>query len=160
MDMTIISNFLKELRKEKELTQEQLGEMIGVTNKTISRWENGNYMPPIDCLKKLSEIYKISINEIIAGKRISDEDYKINAEENITRTINDVQINNKRIEKSLTIMMYITTVLAILTIIIIPKEIISFKKIQGILIIVFVCLLAFVSNTINLIAICLLKINK
>jgi len=48
MDLIGIGKFIAELRKEQKLTQEQLGEKIGVTNKTISRWENGNYLPPAD----------------------------------------------------------------------------------------------------------------
>lgn len=50
MDTKVIGKFLKELRRERKMTQEELGEMVGVTNKTISKWENGNYMPPIDVL--------------------------------------------------------------------------------------------------------------
>lgn len=46
MDMQKIGGFLAELRKSKNLTQEELGDKIGVTNKTVSRWENGNYLPP------------------------------------------------------------------------------------------------------------------
>ena len=44
------------------MTQEQLGERIGVTNKTVSRWKTGNHMPPVECLELLSDIYQISIN--------------------------------------------------------------------------------------------------
>lgn len=47
------------------MTQGQLEERIDVTNKTISRWETGNYMPPVECLMMLSDIYEISINEIL-----------------------------------------------------------------------------------------------
>ena len=47
MDMQKIGSFLAELRKEKNLTQDELGAQIGVTNKTISRWETGNYLPPV-----------------------------------------------------------------------------------------------------------------
>ena len=65
MDTIKVGNFLKVLRKEKGLTQEMLGAQIGVTNKTISRWENGNYLPPVECLKVLAEFYDVSINEII-----------------------------------------------------------------------------------------------
>lgn len=83
MDTKRIGMFLKELRKQNNMTQEQLGERLGVTNKTISRWETGNYMPPIECLKHLSELYIISINEIISGKRLNEENYKSEAEENI-----------------------------------------------------------------------------
>ena len=48
MDQIKIGKFIAALRKEKCLTQEQLGENLGVTNKTISRWENGNYMPDVE----------------------------------------------------------------------------------------------------------------
>ena len=44
MDLTQIGKFIAELRKEQQLTQEQLGDKLGVTNKTVSRWENGNYL--------------------------------------------------------------------------------------------------------------------
>lgn len=69
MNIIAMGRFLKELRKERRLTQEELGKMIGVTNKSISKWENGNYIPPIDILLLLSELYGVSINEILVGKR-------------------------------------------------------------------------------------------
>lgn len=75
MDIQKIGGFLKELRKQNNMTQEQLGERVGVTNKTVSRWETGKYMPPIECLKLLSEIYQISINEILTGEKLNEEDY-------------------------------------------------------------------------------------
>lgn len=83
MDTVKIGKYLSELRKSKGLTQEALGEQIGVTNKTISRWENGNYMPPVDALQLLSELYGVSINELLSGKKLTDEEYKAVAEENI-----------------------------------------------------------------------------
>ena len=72
MNTKVIGQFLKEQRKEKNMTQEELGEKVGVTNKTISKWENGNYMPPIDVLMLLTEIYGVTINEILAGKKMED----------------------------------------------------------------------------------------
>lgn len=84
MDTIKIGIFLAELRKEQNLTQEALGEKLGVTNKTISRWENGNYLPPVDMLKELSELYAVSINEILCGERIEKEQYQEKAEETIT----------------------------------------------------------------------------
>ncbi|MBQ9699687.1 MAG: helix-turn-helix transcriptional regulator [Lachnospiraceae bacterium] len=72
MDTKKIGQFLKKLRKEKNMTQEELGSRVGVTNKTISKWENGNYMPPVDVLMLLSDIYSVSINEILNGRRQSD----------------------------------------------------------------------------------------
>ncbi len=90
MNTQMIGAFLKQLRIEHHLTQEQLGQQIGVTNKTISRWETGNYMPPIECLILLSDLYKISINEILSGKRVLDENIKEVAEENMTQVLKEI----------------------------------------------------------------------
>lgn len=83
MDTIKIGNFLAELRKEQNLTQEALGEKLGVTNKTVSRWENGNYLPPVEMLQELSKLYAVSINEILCGERIAEENYQVKAEETI-----------------------------------------------------------------------------
>lgn len=84
MDTIKIGNFLATLRKEQNLTQESLGEKLGVTNKTVSRWENGNYLPPVEMLQELSKLYAVSINEILCGERIPEENYQAKAEETIT----------------------------------------------------------------------------
>lgn len=87
MDLVQIGKFIAELRKEQELTQEQLGEKIGVTNKTISRWENGNYLPPADVLLAMSQLFNVSVNEILSGKRLLAEEYKEAAEMNLAQTL-------------------------------------------------------------------------
>ena len=89
MDMIKIGQFLSKLRKEKGLTQDQLGERLGVTNKTVSRWETGTYLPPVEVLQLLSELYGVSINEILCGERLSEENYKDKAEENLTHTLSN-----------------------------------------------------------------------
>jgi transcriptional regulator with XRE-family HTH domain len=83
MDVKMIGQFLAQLRKEKDLTQEQLGEKLGVTNKTVSRWENGNYLPPVEILQLLSEMYGLTINEILSAQRLTPAQYQEKAEENI-----------------------------------------------------------------------------
>jgi len=87
MELTQVGKFISELRKERGFTQEQLGEIIGVTNKTISRWETGIYLPPVDALLTISKLFDVSINEILSGKRLSKEEYKEAAEENLKQTI-------------------------------------------------------------------------
>lgn len=72
MDQIKIGEFLKRLRNEKELTQEQLAEKVGVSNRTVSRWETGNNLPDISILIQLSEFYDIDIREIIDGERKSE----------------------------------------------------------------------------------------
>ena len=63
MDQKRIGRFIAQLRKEAAMTQEELGSAIGVTNKTISRWENGNYMPDIVLMKELCDVFRlISMN--------------------------------------------------------------------------------------------------
>ncbi len=69
MDQKKIGAFLKELRKEKQLTQEQLAEMLGVTNRSISRWENGVNMPDFDLVIEIANYYDVSIEEILDGER-------------------------------------------------------------------------------------------
>lgn len=100
MNMQQIGNFLAELRKGKNLTQDELGKQIGVTNKTVSRWENGNYLPPIEILQILSKLYSVSINELLSGKRLDDEHYKENAEEYI---VADLIKRRKEAKKRLTL---------------------------------------------------------
>ena len=83
MDVKQIGSFLAELRKEKGMTQEQLGEKLGVSNKTVSRWETGNYLPPVEMLQSLSTYYGVSINEILSGMRLTEGEYRAHAEENM-----------------------------------------------------------------------------
>lgn len=72
MDQKKIGRFLKELRKEKVITQEQLAEKIKVSGRTVSRWETGSNMPDISLLAELAELYDVSIPEIIDGERKSE----------------------------------------------------------------------------------------
>lgn len=72
MDQIKIGTFLKLLRKEKNLTQEHLAEQLGVSNRTVSRWENGNNMPDISLLSEIAEFYDVSIPELIYGERKSE----------------------------------------------------------------------------------------
>ena len=73
MDQQKIGSFLKELRKEKNLTQEQLAEILNVSGRTVSRWETGSNMPDISLLAELAEFYEVSIPEIINGERKSEK---------------------------------------------------------------------------------------
>jgi transcriptional regulator with XRE-family HTH domain len=72
MDQGKIGSFLKQLRKEKELTQEALAEQLRVSSRTISRWETGSNLPDIGLLVEIAEFYQVSIPEIINGERKSE----------------------------------------------------------------------------------------
>lgn len=73
MDQQKIGCFLRELRKEKEMTQEQLAEKLGVSGRTISRWETGSNMPDLDLLIEISDYYEIDLREILNGERKSED---------------------------------------------------------------------------------------
>ena len=94
MDQVKIGNFLKKLRKEKGITQEQLAEILNVSGRTVSRWETGNNMPDISILVDIADYYDISIPEIISGERKSE---MMNEEERkIAKTMSDMQLQRKR----------------------------------------------------------------
>lgn len=100
MDQKKIGVFLKELRKEKELTQEQLAEIVQVSNRTVSRWENGNNMPDLDILIELSDFYEVELREILDGERKSENMNK-EKEETVLKAVDytntEAERNNKRV---------------------------------------------------------------
>jgi len=161
MDTKKIGMFLKELRKQNNMTQEQLGERLGVTNKTISRWETGNYMPPIESLKRLSDIYIISINEIISGKRLNEENYKMEAEENITVAFEQMESKKIKIDKFMIALYCIVTTLTLIVIYLMSGIGYSTttEKVKAIIVIFFVVVMACISNG-AIIAAALLRKDK
>lgn len=99
MDQRQIGKFIAELRNEKNMTQSELGEKLGVTNKTVSRWENGNYMPDISLITALCTELGISANELLCAQHLKDSEFKMKADENLIETLN--KIKNIRHEKSI-----------------------------------------------------------
>ena len=69
MDQIKTGKCIAGLRREKGITQEELGSRLGVTNKTVSRWENGNYMPDVETLRLLSKEFGVSMEELLDGER-------------------------------------------------------------------------------------------
>ena len=64
MNQIKIGKFIAELRKEKEMTQKELADKLGVTDRAVSKWENGRGMPDVSLLRKISEILEITVNEL------------------------------------------------------------------------------------------------
>lgn len=73
MDQKKVGYFIKELRKEKGITQEQFAEILNISGRTVSRWETGNNMPDISLLVEISEFFEVSVTEIINGERKSEK---------------------------------------------------------------------------------------
>ena len=100
MDQKKIGGFLKELRKEKGVTQEQLAEQFNVSNRTISRWENGNNMPDLDILIEISDYYEVDLREILNGERKSenmDKKMKETVLQAVDYTNTEAERYNKRV---------------------------------------------------------------
>ena len=87
MDQEKIGKFILELRKDKKMTQQELADKIGVTDRAISKWENGRGMPDISLMKPLCEILDITLNELISGEKIDKKEYQKKSDENILKTI-------------------------------------------------------------------------
>lgn len=87
MDSKSCGNFIYELRKEKKLTQKELAEKLNVSDKAISRWETGKGFPDVNSLMGLSELFSVTVNELLAGKRIETENLNEIVEENVIRVI-------------------------------------------------------------------------
>lgn len=87
MDQAKTGAFIAQLRKEAGFTQAQLGERVSVTNKTISRWENGNYMPDLDTCLQLSELFGVTVNELLLGQRLDDSQLQQTANQALTEAV-------------------------------------------------------------------------
>ena len=74
MDQKKIGKFILELRKENNMTQQDLANKIGVTDRAISKWENGRGMPDLSLMKPLCKELGITINELISGERITKKE--------------------------------------------------------------------------------------
>ncbi|MBQ8314535.1 MAG: helix-turn-helix transcriptional regulator [Lachnospiraceae bacterium] len=83
MDQIKIGQFIARMRKEKNLTQRQLADILDISDKTISKWETGNGLPDVSLMMPLCETLTISVNELLSGERLVDRDYKDKAEENM-----------------------------------------------------------------------------
>lgn len=94
MDQKRIGAFIAQCRKEKNLTQMQLAELLGITNQAVSKWENGRGMPDVSLLQPLCDALGISLNELFSGEHISAEEYKGKAEENIAKLVKEKQLAN------------------------------------------------------------------
>ena len=96
MDQEKIGKFIAENRKKKNLTQLELAEKLGVTDRTISNWENGKNMPDLALFKPLCDELGITINELMSGEKLNDKKYNEKLEENIINTIDYIDKKNER----------------------------------------------------------------
>ena len=87
MNQEKIGIFIAKCRKDKKMTQQELAEKLGVTDKSIGNWENGRNMPDLSLFKPLCNELDITINDLLSGEKINKEKYQEKFEENIVNTI-------------------------------------------------------------------------
>lgn len=97
MDQIKIGKFIADERKRKGYTQKQLSEKLEISDKTISKWERGNGFPEVSLLLPLCNELEITVNELLSGERVSEEDYQKKAEENMVNLVKEAQENRKKI---------------------------------------------------------------
>ena len=95
MNQEKIGKFIAECRKKKNMTQQELSEKLGVSDRTVGNWENGRNMPDLSLFKPLCNELDISLNDLMSGEKVNEKEYYEKLEENIMNTID---YSNKKIE--------------------------------------------------------------
>ena len=107
MDLQKVGAFIAKLRKEKGMTQEKLGDKLGVSSKTVSKWERGVNAPDIALLTQLSDILGIGVNELLNGEYKTKEN-----EKRIDNPVQKIQFYTKKTKlKYLKIAIYLTVII-------------------------------------------------
>ena len=97
MDQIMIGKFIANERKRKGYTQKQLSEKLEISDKTISKWERGNGFPEVSLLLPLCNELDITVNELLSGQRVPEDDYTEKAEENMVNLVREAQESRKKI---------------------------------------------------------------
>ena len=97
MNQMEIGKFIAELRKEKNMTQQELANKLNITDRAISHWENGRSMPDAGIMLELCKALDINVNELLSAKKIMEEKYNERAEENLLEMRREIETLNKRI---------------------------------------------------------------
>ena len=126
MDQIKIGKFIANCRKKNHLTQMQLAEKLNITDRAISKWENGKGMPDSSIMIDLCNELKISVNELLSGEKMEIEEYNKKAEENLF----ELNKSNEKKNKIISFVVIITIVLIIISVIELFFVIIQVKKVQ------------------------------
>lgn len=113
MDQIKIGKFIAMMRKEQSFTQKQLAEQLGISDKTISKWETGNGMPEVSLMLPLCDVLKINVNELLSGERLTEHNYHERAEENMVKLIQEKDDKQKEDKKRVIAVALISVLLLI-----------------------------------------------
>ena len=117
MDQQNIGKFIAQKRKEQNLTQEQLAQCLGVSNKTVSKWERGKGLPEVGLMLPLCELLEITVNDLLSGEKISENNYQKKAEENMMSLMQENQENKKHL--ALSVICGVITIIAVCALVVI-----------------------------------------
>ena len=110
MNQIKIGKFIASCRKEQGMTQANLAEKLGITDRAVSKWENGKSMPDSGIMLELCELLEINVNELLSGEKIFMNNYEEKTEENLRQVLNRVEkiLNENRVLKlAITILLII-----------------------------------------------------
>lgn len=96
VDSLKMGNFLYALRKERGIPQTQLGLLLGVTNKAVSKWETGENQPEVATLYQLADFYRLSVDEIVQGKRNEEKPSIGEQEDALAKRLAALEKTNKK----------------------------------------------------------------
>lgn len=97
MDQIKIGRFIAEMRKQQDLTQREFADILGISDKTVSKWECGNGMPEVSLMLSICEILRVNLNELFSGERLTDAVYREKAEENMMELVKEAEKVKKNI---------------------------------------------------------------
>ena len=97
VDTKKVGVFIAQCRREHNWTQKELGEKLGVTDKAVSKWENGRSFPDITLLESICETFDITVSELLSGKKIEPEDYKKETERLLLQSIGEKHLRGFQI---------------------------------------------------------------
>ncbi len=96
MDLEKIGKFIAKSRKLKNLTQQELADILGVSDRTIGNWENGRNMPDLSLFKPLCQALDITLNDLMSGEKVEEKELEEKFEENI---VNTIKYSNKKVKR-------------------------------------------------------------
>lgn len=117
MDQIKIGKFIAAARKAHGMTQKQLAERLLISDKTVSKWERGKGLPEVGLMLPLCELLEITVNDLLSGEKISENNYQKKAEENMMSLMQENQENKKHL--ALSVICGVITVIAVCALVVI-----------------------------------------
>ena len=121
MDQIKTGKFIAERRKAQNMTQKQLADALSISDKTVSKWECGKGLPEVSLMLPLCDVLQITVNDLLSGVSVAQEDYQRKAEENMMNLIEENAENKKRM--TLSVICAVITIIAVCSLVVIAAYI-------------------------------------